>query len=277
MRDHDARLAALEAPPTAHALCVVLFRAPAETGTDPYTSALRSALPADTPIAHVRVLDSTDLPDGITSLHSIFARDPVPPLLITSARAATVVARILSESADPSPIDVYPVGRATAAPLSTIPRVRIHVPESPGAAQSAADAVADLYLSRHRPGVVPVFVAGASALDVLPTRLEAAGVAFERVVVYATGPRDPDAIRREVDAVDANWCGAFFAPSGVRAVHAAMDGKRPQFVIAIGKTTAKGVEEVGWGPCDGVAREPTPAGLAEAVAGVVARESEWSS
>ncbi|KAJ3358522.1 hypothetical protein GGF32_000364 [Allomyces javanicus] len=273
MPDHDARLVALDTPPSTRALRVVLFRAPAESGTDPYSTALRSALPADSSITHIRVLDSTDLPDGITSLRTFLARDPVPPLLITSARAAAVVARILSETSATSPIDVYPVGRATAAPLSTILRVRNHVPESTGTAPSAADAVADLYLSRHQPGVIPLFVAGASALNVLPTRLETVGIDFERVVVYATGPRDADAIRREIDAVEGDWCGAFFAPSGVRAEHAAVGGKRPRWVVAIGKTTAKGVEEVGWGPCDGVAKEPTPAGLAEAVASAVTKEA----
>ncbi|KNE60335.1 hypothetical protein AMAG_18516 [Allomyces macrogynus ATCC 38327] len=273
MPDHDARLAALDTPPAARALRAVLFRAPAESETDPYTAVLRSTLPDDAPITHVRVLDSTDLTDGITSLRVVLARDPVPPLLITSARAATVVARILAERPETAPIDVYPVGRATAAPLSANSRVRTHVPKSTGTTSSAADAVADLYLSRHQPGTVPVFVAGASALDVLPTRLETAGVAFERVVVYATGPRDASAIRREIDGLEGDWCGAFFAPSGVRAVHAAVDGRRPRLVVAIGKTTAKGVEEVGWGPCDGVAREPTPAGLAEAVLGAIARES----
>ncbi|TPX66168.1 uroporphyrinogen-III synthase [Spizellomyces sp. 'palustris'] len=84
-----------------------------------------------------------------------------------------------------------------------------------------ADVLSDFIINEGRPSAPLLLLAGDKARDVLPQRLAAANVPFEKVMVYLTGPLpDFEAVLAaqiegclgETDVID--WV-VFFSPSGV--------------------------------------------------------------
>jgi uroporphyrinogen-III synthase len=104
--------------------------------------------------------------------------------------------------------------------------------------------------------------------------LRAAGAEVDDVIAYRTIARDPDdpaiARGRELLAGDAAVC-AVFAPSQVEALDAMIPIRTiGAQLAAIGETTAAALRDAGATQI-AVAAEPTPEGLAKAIAAVYPR------
>ena len=140
-----------------------------------------------------------------------------------------------------------------------------HVPYISDRARSEAVAEKVMALDESRPWL---FICGNLRRDELPDTLTRVGIAFEELVVYQT-KSDPD-LALPADILP-DWV-VFFSPSGVRAVHPLWFADwRDVRIAAIGTTTAKAIEEVGW-EVDAVAEKPEPTSIKDAVLAALVAE-----
>ena len=184
-------------------------------------------------------------------------------LVLTSPRAARVLAEevgSLGEVGDAwKAKPTYAVGAKTATLLREV-GLRT-VGEESGRAEALGAVIAKQEKARREgPSRLPLlFLCGNRRRETLPLLLHREGVPFEERIVYETHLRSGPWLE---DAPD--WV-AFFSPSGVQAVQQSREaGWAAIRKAAIGPTTADALWRAGWQP-EAVAREPSPAALAEAV------------
>lgn len=179
-------------------------------------------------------------------------------LALTSPRAAYAAYAALAS--DPALAQVwtsktvYAVGTRTAGPMQAL-GIQVR-----GMASGSARGLADVIIADAPSGPV-LFLRGNLSRDVLPNRLEEAGIEVIEEEVYRTILRS-DLDLSGLPAPD--WV-VFFSPSGAQTVKpvwpAAWEETR---MAAIGPTTVEELESLGW-IASAVADQPTPVALLEAM------------
>lgn len=228
---------------------VLLLREPA--APDPFEEAFRAQ---GFQVLSIPVLEFSFV--NKDALRYVLAEpDVYGALLITSPRAVEALAQVFPYIEQPDlwrSKKTYVVGPGTAAGMRAL---GFH-PE--GEDTGSAEVLAPVIEHQDKP---ILFLCGNRSRDVLPKRLQAAGIPYVSLCVYETHLRT-DLDFTQVESPD--WL-VFFSPSGVEAVqHASgIDWERTR-KAAIGLTTAQALEEAGWPP-EAVAEQPTPESLAQAI------------
>jgi len=180
-------------------------------------------------------------------------------LIVTSPRAVEALVEAMawlpSENVAWHSKAIFAVGPATASELK---RVGF---EPTGEESGSAALLADIIVDREFDKPL-LFLCGRRRLEKLPKRLQESRIAFEELCVYETTERTDLALKTDVLP---DWV-VFFSPSGVDAVR--LDGGwdlEHVRIATIGSSTADAARLSGL-HVHAVARNPTPEGIAQAMA-----------
>ncbi len=191
-------------------------------------------------------------------LHDAIAAGEWGAIVVTSPRAAAIVASVLPRESDVA-VPLWAVGAATAAPLQ-VAGWRVCTGPGGSASAGAAEALAGAMLAAMVRGPV-LFVAGDPHRPDLAARLADAGVSVTTVLAYRSVPVADVELLAALDRADLV---VVASPALVAALAAQGDAAMRAGYVAIGATTAQQGRALGLVPV-ATADQPSVAAVADAV------------